>query len=200
MLFRSWGALRFELISIADPLDEFIDSVFRVAAKGWAYQQGSAICSTPELRGFYADLIRMASLQGWLRCYILKLEERPIAFDLCLQHHTVTYNLKIAYDEEFAKYSPGELLRAFVLKQNFADDVREFDFLGDTATWKHRWANGVREHLKVYVFNSTFYARWLQWFPLHVKELAKSALDKKQWDMAKNHYLATSAVTPRDAT
>jgi CelD/BcsL family acetyltransferase involved in cellulose biosynthesis len=170
------GNLRYELFSGTDSLDCLLDSVFQVAAKGWAAKEGSAINSTPQLKGFYADLVRMADRQGWLKCHLLFLESKPIAFDLCLLYNNVAYDLKIGFDEEFSRYSPGELLRSFVLQGIFSAGVSEFDFLGDSMPWKYRWANGVREHLKLFVFNSTVHARWLHWLPLELKEKIKTQL------------------------
>jgi CelD/BcsL family acetyltransferase involved in cellulose biosynthesis len=167
------GSLQFETISLADDVDNLIESLFKVAEKAWAYKQGSAICSTPQLKGFYADLVRLANRQRWLNCHMLRLDGKPIAFELSLNYGNTTYILKLGFDEGLSTFAPGRVLWYLALQKDFSSGTAEFDFLGNNEQYKLRWATGIREHLKVYVFNSTFRAKWLHWLPLQVKEIMK---------------------------
>lgn len=173
---EAMGALKIETTSCpADDVDSLMGSIFEVASKGWAYRLGSAICSTPQLQGFYADLARMANRQRWLKCHLLKLDDKPIAFEMCLHYNNTTYGLKSGYSEEFSRYSPGRVLWYLALQKDFSSHVAEFDFLGNSDPYKLRWATGMREHLKLYIFNSTLRARWLHWLPLQMKERVKNS-------------------------
>jgi CelD/BcsL family acetyltransferase involved in cellulose biosynthesis len=172
---EAMGTLHFETMYLADDVDGLMESIFEVASKGWAYRQGSAICSTPQLKGFYAELARIANRRQWLKCHLLKLDDKPIAFEMCLHYNNTTYGLKSGYCEELSKLSPGRVLWYLALQKDFSTHIAEFDFLGNSEPYKLRWATGMREHLKLFIFNSTLRAKWLHWKPLQMKEMLKNS-------------------------
>ncbi|MFN2335029.1 MAG: GNAT family N-acetyltransferase, partial [Wenzhouxiangellaceae bacterium] len=86
--------------------------------------------------GFYTDLARSFGAQGKLALWALYLDERLIAFQFGLEHQGSYALLKPAYDESLARYSPGQLLMAEVLRDAISRRLNRFEFLGEDMPWK----------------------------------------------------------------
>jgi CelD/BcsL family acetyltransferase involved in cellulose biosynthesis len=59
---------------------------------------------------------------------------------------------KTSYDEEYARYSPGNLLFREFLSDCVRNNFTEIDFLSPATPNKKFWATGEREHAAFYVF------------------------------------------------
>jgi CelD/BcsL family acetyltransferase involved in cellulose biosynthesis len=64
----------------------------------------------------------------------------------------VYYSPKVAYDEAFAKFSPGHLLVRHIVADLFKERAKSFEFLGPRAFWKAVWAADCVEHSNSYIF------------------------------------------------
>ena len=85
---------------------------------------GDGFFDTPEIRKHLA----VAAAKGWLRLYILYLEQKPAAFwmgtvyDRCLQgDHT-------GYDPAWSEYSPGIFLFLNILEDLREENIQSIDF------------------------------------------------------------------------
>jgi CelD/BcsL family acetyltransferase involved in cellulose biosynthesis len=96
-----------------------------------------------------------------LRYYVLNVDGRTIAMHLGILMNGTYYSPKVAYDESYAAFSPGQLLNQFVIKDLTLNGVHTFDFLGPRALWKCVWASEVREHSTCYIFRPSFKGRVL---------------------------------------
>ena len=98
-----------ELTADDDPgpwIDEFVD----LEARGWKGRVQSALKSDPTARQLFGDYARGAhARQRWM-ALALRLDGRAIAMKCNLRAGTEAVAFKIAYDEEFAQFSPGVLL------------------------------------------------------------------------------------------
>jgi hypothetical protein len=123
--------------SIATAFEDFV----RVESSGWKGHSGtrSALALRPDLLAFYRQLV--ASLRDTGRCELIALhaDGRSIASSVCIRiGHEYTV-LKIAYDETYARVSPGQLLFEYVLKQSCADPaIKRVNLVGDPA-WSLVW-------------------------------------------------------------
>jgi CelD/BcsL family acetyltransferase involved in cellulose biosynthesis len=97
-------------------------------------------------------VVKALAERGFLRIYELRLGSKTLAAQLGLAMNGVYYTPKVAYDESFARYSPGQLLNNYVIADLQSDNFRVYDFLGPMADWKAVWASGVREHRNRYIF------------------------------------------------
>lgn len=95
-------------LALSHWIGEFLD----LEAKGWKGRTGTAMACSDVGRGFAEGLMRNAAEQGRLMMLALRLEGRTIALKLNLLDASELggYALKIAYDEDYAAYSPGVLL------------------------------------------------------------------------------------------
>jgi CelD/BcsL family acetyltransferase involved in cellulose biosynthesis len=133
------------------PLGPALDEGLAIEASSWKGPAGTAILGSAETRAFYAALAARAAERGWLRLEFLSVAGRRIAFDYSLRYARRHFLLKTAYDPAFARYSPYNLLCAQNLAECFEQRLLEFDFLGDAADWKERWARESRAHYWLFV-------------------------------------------------
>jgi CelD/BcsL family acetyltransferase involved in cellulose biosynthesis len=149
-----------------DDVSAIFDELLLVEASGWKGRGGTAISQSTATRGFYEGLCKEFATLGNLRVFLYLREDKIAAFHICLLHAGTMTSLKIGYRQEFAKESPGQVLRLWVLQWCFAQtDVRVFDMLGPSSENKLRWATGVEDLYTIYVFESSLRgwaarARW----------------------------------------
>lgn len=165
------GDLKTEIVTRDADVEARLSEMFGVAEKGWAGQEGTAISSTEQLRGFYADLAHVAHQRDWLFLGVLKAGEQPIAFEYNLRYNQTAYNLKIGFDPAYARYNPGTVLRYSMLSDIFQNGhrLREFDFLGGAEPYKFMWTQQARPHLKIYLYHPRrLYGRLLHLIQSHL--------------------------------
>lgn len=101
-----------QYICAADPqiLAIWIDEFLHLERAGWKGAEQTAIASNAAHRQFFLEFAQEAAHRGQLRILALLLDGRPIAIKCNLLAEPGSFAFKIAYAEEFAKYSPGQLL------------------------------------------------------------------------------------------
>lgn len=95
-----------ELPPGADPRP-FIDELLALEAAGWKGRAG--VASLPD-RAFLEQMAAGAAREGRLQMLALRLDGRPLALKLNLFAGEGAFAFKIAFDESFARFSPGVLL------------------------------------------------------------------------------------------
>jgi CelD/BcsL family acetyltransferase involved in cellulose biosynthesis len=146
------GGLALDVADGRDRLDELLDEGFAVEAAAWKGKRGTAIASDTATRRFYGDVARWAAQRGWLRLAYLRLEERPLAFDYCLEDQGVHYLLKTGYDPAYGAFAPGMLMRREMIARAFSNGLTRYEFLGADEPWKLRWTDMLRERKLLQAF------------------------------------------------
>ncbi len=90
----------------ADPRP-FIAELLALEAAGWKGREG--VASLPH-RAFLEEMAVGAAREGKLQLLALRLEGRPVALKMNLFANEGAFAFKIAFDESFARFSPGVLL------------------------------------------------------------------------------------------
>jgi CelD/BcsL family acetyltransferase involved in cellulose biosynthesis len=147
---RSEGDVNFKIYS--SDWREGFELFLKLENSGWKASSGSAIACNQTTTRFYQSVVGALSERGFLRIYELSVGARPVAMHLGLAMNGVYYAPKVAYDESFARYSPGQLLNSYVIADLHQSGFRLYDFLGPTAEWKMVWASGIRKHSNRYIF------------------------------------------------
>lgn len=149
---RKLGALEFEAVCQHDALDRLLDGCFAIESASWKGANESAIASRPETLAFYRSLAHAAAEHGALRLYLLRLNGALIAFEFCLAGGGVIYLLKLSFDPQFGKYSPGNVLRMMVIRHAIeTSDAQTYNF-GIESEWKARWTQQVEPMLRLGVY------------------------------------------------
>jgi CelD/BcsL family acetyltransferase involved in cellulose biosynthesis len=114
-----------ELVSTRDPalLPDYLDQFLSLEASGWKGAQGTAIKQDPTLVRFYASLVAEFGRSGDCEINLLRVDGHNVAGDFALLAGGTWNQLKMAYDEEFGRHSPGYLLLEGIFGR-LCDDAR----------------------------------------------------------------------------
>lgn len=132
-------------------------SFMALESSGWKGQAGSAIGQDERLQRFYAALADNAFRSGSLEWHFMLLGGRTIAAHMAMRCGRALSLLKIAYDESYARLSPGSLLFEATAERMFTrGDTDEINCLTDMA-WHRSWNMHRREYFDARLYPSTLF-------------------------------------------
>jgi CelD/BcsL family acetyltransferase involved in cellulose biosynthesis len=105
------GTLSFERSDGSVGLDRWIDDFLALEMAGWKGQNGSALDCADDTRALFRAALRGAAAAGKLELLAHYLDGRPIAMLVNFLTPPAAFSFKTAFDENFARYSPGVLLQ-----------------------------------------------------------------------------------------
>lgn len=154
--------VRFDAIHGGDAVSGVVDEWLALEAKGWKGADGVPILRDPQALRFYRGLTERAAADGTLALYTLRLGGELIACEYALRAPHRIDVLKIAYDEAWAKQSPGGILRLAVFEHELARGFRGTYHIGTLSEWKRRWSPEVRPlcSLQIYAGTARGRAAW----------------------------------------
>lgn len=144
---------RAEIIcGINNDLDSKLNKCWQISRKTWKQKIGSSIAYDNSRMKFYEEIA--CSPNGWIVLAILYLRNEPIAFEYNLLYKGTLYNLKLGYDEDYSKLSPGVVLRLKMLEWAFSDErVKNFDFMGNAAEYKLMFSTHQLTHNNITIYS-----------------------------------------------
>ena len=104
------GRVEYAELQDAAELEQWIADFIELEARGWKGRNASALGSSDSGRRFFMRAARAAARRGRLMMLGLRLEGRWIALKCNFLSGEGSFAFKIAYDEEYARFSPGTLL------------------------------------------------------------------------------------------
>lgn len=105
------GTIGFDRLGEHDDPAPWIDSLFALELTGWKGREGVAAGADPATERAFRTILVQAQARGRLDLHRLAVAEQPIAMLACIEGPGRTaIQLKIAYDESWAQFSPGVLL------------------------------------------------------------------------------------------
>lgn len=105
------GALESERQIDGDGLDAWIDQFLALEHSGWKGTAGSALASHQATAALFREALVGANAQGKLERLTLRLDGEPIAMLVQFRTPPGAFSYKTAFDERFARFSPGVLLQ-----------------------------------------------------------------------------------------
>jgi CelD/BcsL family acetyltransferase involved in cellulose biosynthesis len=156
------GSVSIDVEDGAVQLDRLLEAGFALEPSGWKDARGTAVLSRPETREFYVGLARWGVERGMLRLSFLRVEGRPLAFQLGLEDGGVYYFLKGGYDPEYRRFAPARLLVQSLLQRGFESGLARFEFLGPAEPFKLEWTSTCRDlkRLELFAPSPTSTAAW----------------------------------------
>jgi CelD/BcsL family acetyltransferase involved in cellulose biosynthesis len=104
------GRVEYLALGPGDDVAAWIEEFLRIEAISWKGMGGRAlICDKAELK-YFVEIATEAFRRGQLMMLALHVDGRPIAHKLNFLSGPGSFAFKIAFDEEYARYSPGVLL------------------------------------------------------------------------------------------
>jgi CelD/BcsL family acetyltransferase involved in cellulose biosynthesis len=127
-LRRQWrrlsetGAVLFTTATEPGAVTTAIEDFFALEASGWKGRAGTAAAQRQDLRAFMQTAMPALAADGKVAIDRIMVDGRTIAATIMLRSGRCAWFWKIAYDENFARFSPGVMLSA-VLTNELVDDT-----------------------------------------------------------------------------
>jgi CelD/BcsL family acetyltransferase involved in cellulose biosynthesis len=115
------GALLFSVATEPASLTAAIDDFLAVEASGWKGRAGTAATGDDALRRFFRAAIGGLAAEGKVAVNRILVDGRAIAAAVRLRSGRAAWFWKIAYDESFARFSPGVLLTLALTEELLED-------------------------------------------------------------------------------
>jgi CelD/BcsL family acetyltransferase involved in cellulose biosynthesis len=167
------GTVSVEVSDGGARLEELLEEGFQVERKSWKGGAGTAIADNARARRFYVALSRWAATSGWLRLVFLRLDGRAIAFQLDLEMPPAYYSLKIGYDPDFERFSPGKVLTYSMVGRAVAAGASRYELLGTDEPWKYRFTTEGREQVTLHAFSPSLSGRLAETAFLRVRPIVR---------------------------
>ncbi len=115
------GTVEMRSISSGDDVTSFVATFLELEAKGWKGKRGTALQLQAKQARLFQQVCEGLHANDRLRFWSLMLDGRPVAALFGMVEGDQAWLVKTAYDESFARFSPGVLLLMEVTEQLFAD-------------------------------------------------------------------------------
>lgn len=136
------GDVEFHTCRVEDEAqaESLLERAFEVEQRSWKARAATSVASHPTARSFIVAQARQLAAWDALECSFLNFQGQPIAFEYGYRAKGVHLAHKMGYDEDFAAYSPGQLLMQELLQSLHEDfDVELVDCLGPMNEALGRW-------------------------------------------------------------
>jgi CelD/BcsL family acetyltransferase involved in cellulose biosynthesis len=105
------GAVTTHRLTNRDDLSGWIDTYLALERSGWKGRTGSALACQSNTAAFFREAVTGAFDAGKLELLRLDLDDRPLAMLVNFLTAPGAFSFKTAFDEEYARYSPGVLIQ-----------------------------------------------------------------------------------------
>lgn len=124
-----------------EDLETLVRCGFEIEHRGWKGAAHSSVLSQPGMLDFYCEQAKLLAASGHAKLVFLVHGGEPIAFEFGLAAKGTYFSYKVGYDERFAAWTPGQLLRMKLLECFHADPACDrFDFAGALTGATARWS------------------------------------------------------------
>jgi hypothetical protein len=178
------GALHFEA-NDGGHLDAWLKRFFWLERSGWKGKRGTALAERPNERDFFETMCRDARAAGKFHAAQIVLDGKPLAMLASFVSGGGAYSFKIAYDEAYARFSPGALLMMKVIGA-FHDDPR-ISWVDSCAIPNHPMIDHIWAERRVMRELNAATAHWLS--PAIIAYSARATrLVERGWSFARSAY------------
>ena len=120
----------------------------------WQKKGGSTALHTKTLLQFHEEFSRLALERGWLRLFMLWLDDRPAVSLYCFSYGNKYSFYQMGFDEAFLDYSIGLVGSALAIQSALEEQATEYDFLHGDESYKYLWTQNQKQLLRVDLFPS----------------------------------------------
>jgi CelD/BcsL family acetyltransferase involved in cellulose biosynthesis len=113
---------------------------------------GSTAFLTPALCAFQDDATRHFLARGWLRMYVLSLNDAPAAVMYGFFYNQQFSFYQHGFDEQYARDSVGLVLMALTIRTTIDEGAHAFDLLWGTEPYKWLWTKDTRMLRQIHLF------------------------------------------------
>ena len=121
------GDVSAQTLACDEDVGPWIDQFLALERAGWKGRAGSALGCAPATETFFREAVTGAAAAGRLDFLRLDLDGRPIAMLVNFLAPPGAFSFKIAFDEDFARFSPGVLIQLENLQVLARGDIAWMD-------------------------------------------------------------------------
>lgn len=137
--------VRFEQVRSEEERREALPLLFHLHNMRWRDRGGSEAFCTPSVLSFHQELSQLSLQRGWLRLFVLRLDEKPVAARYGFRYNRTFYSYQSGFDPGYGKYGVGLVARGLTIKSAMEEGAEEFDLLAGNEDYKFRLAREERE-------------------------------------------------------
>jgi CelD/BcsL family acetyltransferase involved in cellulose biosynthesis len=156
------GKVEIERCDKPSTVDACLPIFFDLHQNRWVSKSEGGVFRKKETRDFYSDISRKWAENGWLALYFLKVNDKPVAAQYCVEYQNKMCYVLGGFDVEYSKYSIGNLLTFKIIEDCIQRGLHEFDFLKGDEAYKFRWTEQYRRNVGVRFVNNNFTSK-LYW-------------------------------------
>lgn len=147
---QSAGEIKFDIVCPGpEDVSAYLLRFIRVEAASWKGRTDSALLHRKDLRTFFETYTFSASRQGILYLCFLRINDEDAGAQIGLKYDNRFWILKIGYNENSARCSPGILLTKYSIQHAFENRFESYEFLGSEESWVGVWAKNVHEYVAI---------------------------------------------------
>lgn len=105
------GVLTFMRSEGDEGLEAWTDEFLTLEKRGWKGQNGSALGCANATRNLFIEVLKGAAFAGKLERLELRLDGKPLAMLVNFLCAPGSFSFKTAFDEDYARFSPGVMLQ-----------------------------------------------------------------------------------------
>ncbi|GAB1470834.1 hypothetical protein MASR2M66_17120 [Chloroflexota bacterium] len=105
--------------------------------------------SSAQERAHLRDLFEAMQSKGWLEVIMLYMDGKPVAYDYGFNMDGKFEDWRTGYDLQYSGSAAGKLLLYLMLKYQFENGYKDFDFLRGAYEYKTQWNPKDREYLNI---------------------------------------------------
>jgi CelD/BcsL family acetyltransferase involved in cellulose biosynthesis len=149
-------SMRFELVTTEAQRREAMAALVTFHERRYAERGGSTTFITPALRAFHDEVTRRALDRGWLRMFVLRVNDTLAAVMYGFMYNRRFYFYQHGFDDQYQQHSIGLVVMGLSVRAAIDEGADEFDMLWGVEPYKWLWARETRE------------LRAIQLFPAHL--------------------------------
>ena len=147
------GQVEFEFVRPeAAQVTTLLQQAFEVELRSWKRRSGSAVLLRSELREFFFHYAEDLARRGELLVSFMRLDGVPVAMQVANLSFDAYWQLKIGYDERYAKQLVGLQLQMETIKWSCQQGLRAYEFLGTAEPWLQEWTSTVHAYRTLYFY------------------------------------------------
>jgi CelD/BcsL family acetyltransferase involved in cellulose biosynthesis len=132
-------------------LDDAMDRLAHLHNKRWEEKECRHSFSSNEYVSFHKAVAKDFAKKGWLHLSCLELDEEIVGMLYDYRYGDKISYYQAGFDPSFHKYSPGLVLRAYVIRRAIVDGMKEIDLLKGAYDFKYMWTGHARSTVNVTV-------------------------------------------------
>lgn len=144
--------VRFDQVCFESDRREAIEQVFHLHELRWRARGASDAFPTGAARDFHREFSRLALGRGWLRIFLLRLNDAPAACLYGFFYRRKFYFYQSGFDPVYAPSSLGLILMGLAIERAIGEGAEEYDLLHGNEPYKSHWSRDCRELGRLQLF------------------------------------------------